>query len=49
MFIWIASLIPLDDLINVYAHVRKSNPPALFIHGGTALGMWVLGALLLHA
>lgn len=42
VFILIASLIPLGDLLNVYAHIRGRSPLALFIHGGTALCMWVL-------
>lgn len=49
VFILIASLIPLGDLLNVYAHMRGRNPLALFIHGGTALFMWVLGMFLLRA
>jgi hypothetical protein len=47
-FLFIASLIPLGDLVNVYAHVRTRNLPALLIHGGTALFMCVLAVLLLR-
>jgi Domain of unknown function (DUF4267) len=48
-FLFIASLIPLGDLLNVYAHVGTKNVPALAIHGGTAVVMCVLAALVLHA
>jgi hypothetical protein len=47
-FLFIASLIPLGDLLNVYVHVRTSNIPALMIHGGTAVFMCVLASLLLR-
>jgi hypothetical protein len=47
-FLFIASLIPVGDLLNVYAHVRTRNVPALMIHGGTAVFMCVLAALLLR-
>ncbi len=47
-FLLIASLIPVGDFLNVYAHVRTRNVPALLIHGGTALFMWVLAALILR-
>jgi hypothetical protein len=47
-FLFIASLIPAGDLLNVYAHVRTRNVPVLMIHGGTALFMCVLAALLLR-
>jgi Domain of unknown function (DUF4267) len=48
-FLFIASLIPFGDLLNVYAHVGTKNVPALAIHGGTAVVMCVLAALVLHA
>jgi hypothetical protein len=47
-FLFIASLIPFGDMLNVYAHVRGRNVPALMIHGGTALLLCVLAALLLR-
>jgi hypothetical protein len=47
-FLFIASLIPFGDLLNVYAHVRTRNVPALLIHGGTAIFMCLLAALLLR-
>lgn len=47
-FLLIASLIPAGDFFNVYAHVKTGNVPALLIHGGTALFMWVLAALILR-
>ena len=46
-FLFIASLIPFGDLLNVYVHVKTRNVPALAIHGGTALFMCVLAGLLL--
>jgi hypothetical protein len=46
--LFIAALIPLGDLFNVYANVRTRNVAALTIHGGTALFMCVLGAVLLE-
>lgn len=49
VFIFIASLIPCGDLLNVYAQIRTSNRAALFIHGGTALSMWLIAAFLLRA
>ena len=49
VFVFIASLIPLADAVNVYSHVRTRNTMALSIHGGTALFMWVLAFLLLRA
>ena len=49
MFILIASLIPLADAVNVYAHVRARNKIAIAIHGGTALFMWLLAFFLLRA
>ncbi len=48
VFLFTASLIPLGDLLNVYAHSTPRNVTAIFIHGGTALFMWVLGLLLLR-
>jgi hypothetical protein len=39
VFVLIASLVPIGDLLDVYTHRRRSNPAALMIHGGTALGM----------
>lgn len=48
VFLFIASLIPIGDLLNVYANVRTRNVPALMIHGGTALYMCVLAAILLR-
>jgi hypothetical protein len=47
-FLFIASLIPFGDMLNVYAHVRRRSLPARLIHGGTALFMCVLAALLLR-
>jgi hypothetical protein len=49
VFIWIASLTALGDFLNVNAHIRRNNPAALLIHGGTALCIWVLSAFLLRA
>ncbi len=48
VFLLVASLIPIGDLLNVYAHVRMKNVPALIIHGGTALFMCILALLLLQ-
>ena len=48
VFLVIASLIPIGDLLNVYANVRTRNVPALIIHGGTALYMCILAAILLR-
>jgi hypothetical protein len=47
-FLFIAALIPFGDLLNVYAHVGTRNVPALAIHGGTAVFMCVLAALILR-
>ena len=46
-FIFVASLIPIGDVLNVYANVGASNLTALVIHGGTALFMIVLATFLL--
>ena len=46
-FIFVASLIPIGDALNVYANVGASNSVALVIHGGTALFMIILATLLL--
>ena len=48
LFLFIASLIPIGDLLNVYANVRTRNIPALIIHGSTALYMCILAAILLR-
>jgi hypothetical protein len=42
VFMAVAALIPLGDLINVYANVGTHNPMALAIHGGTAASMVAL-------
>jgi Domain of unknown function (DUF4267) len=47
-FLFIASLIPIGDLLNVYASAKTRNVPALIIHGGTAVFMCVLAGLLLR-
>jgi len=46
VFIGVAALIPIGDFINVYLNVGANNPMALAIHGGTAVFMFVLAALL---
>ena len=46
VFIGVAALIPIGDFINVYLNVGANNPMALAIHGGTAVFMLVLAALL---
>ena len=46
-FIFVASLIPIGDALNVYASVGTSNLAALIIHGGTALFMIILATFLL--
>ena len=46
-FIFVASLIPIGDTLNVYANVGTSNLAALMIHGGTALFMIILATFLL--
>ena len=43
-FIYVAALIPLADLVNVYVNTRA--PGALMIHGGTAVFMIVLASLI---
>jgi hypothetical protein len=47
-FLYIAALIPIGDLLNVYAQLRTKNVPALLMHGGTAVFMCVLASLLLR-
>jgi hypothetical protein len=47
-FIFVASLIPIGDELNVYANVGASNLAALAIHGGTALFMIILATFLLR-
>jgi Domain of unknown function (DUF4267) len=47
-FIFIATLIPLADFVNVYINVRSERPRALLIHGGTAVFMIILASLILH-
>lgn len=46
-FIFVASLIPIGDALNVYANVRANNVSALMIHGGTAMFMITLATFLL--
>jgi len=47
-FIFVASLIPIGDMLNVYANVGASNLAALMIHGGTALFMIMLATFVLR-
>jgi hypothetical protein len=47
VFLLIASLIPLGDLLNVYANSGTRHFPPLMIHGGTALFMCVLAVLVI--
>jgi hypothetical protein len=46
--IFVASLIPLGDMLNVYMNIGVRNVSALLIHGGTALFMLILATLLLR-
>jgi Domain of unknown function (DUF4267) len=48
VFLLVASLMTIGDLLNVYAHVRMKNVPALIIHGGTAPFMCILAVVLLQ-
>ena len=45
-FIGVAALIPIGDCLNVYVNVGASSAMALAIHGGTAVFMVTLAALL---
>ena len=47
-FIFVASLIPIGDALNVYANVGATNLTALVIHVGTALFMIILATFLLR-
>lgn len=47
-FIFIASLTPIGDALNVYANVGTSNITALMIHSGTALFAIILAIILLR-
>jgi hypothetical protein len=47
-FIFVASLIPIGDALNVYTNVGTNNASALMIHGGTALFMIILASVLLR-
>src|SRR5215510_11308530 len=47
-FIFVASLIPVGDMLNVYANVGASNLAALMIHSGTALFMIMLATFVLR-
>ena len=47
-FLFIASLIPFGDLLNVYAHARPKNVTALLIHGGTAVFMCIIATILMR-
>ena len=47
-FIFISTLIPLADCLNVYINVRSERPRALFIHCGTAVFMIILASLIMH-
>jgi len=47
-FIFVASLIPIGDALNVYANVGANNLMALVIHVGTALFMIILATFLLR-
>lgn len=46
-FIFVASLIPIGDALNIYANVGANNVSALMIHAGTALFMIILATFLL--
>lgn len=46
-FIFVASLVPIGDALNIYANVGANNVSALMIHGGTALFMIILATFLL--
>jgi hypothetical protein len=46
-YIFVASLIPIGDALNIYANVGANNVSALMIHGGTALFMMILATFLL--
>lgn len=46
-FIFVASLVPIGDALNVYANVGANNVSALMIHAGTALFMIILATFLL--
>jgi Domain of unknown function (DUF4267) len=48
VFIFVASLIPIGDLLNVYTKVGANNVSALMIHAGTALFMIILAGVLLR-
>src|SRR5258706_11266993 len=45
-FLYIASLIPIGDMLDVYVQIRTKNVAALMIHGGTALFLCILAALI---
>lgn len=47
-FIFVASLIPIGDALNISANVGANNVSALMIHGGTALFMIILASVLLR-
>lgn len=47
-FLFVASLIPFGDMLNVWASVKGKNVPALMIHGGTAMFMCVLAFFILR-
>jgi Domain of unknown function (DUF4267) len=42
LFLAVAALIPIGDFLNVRANEGVTNPTALAIHGGTAVGMLIL-------
>lgn len=46
-FIFVASLVPIGDALNIYANVGANNVSALMIHAGTALFMIILATFLL--
>ena len=47
VFMAVAALIPVGDLLNVYANEGAGNPVALAIHAGTAVSMLILAWCLL--
>ncbi len=47
-FLFVATLIPIADFLNVYINVHSAKLDALMIHGGTAIFMIILASLILH-
>ena len=47
-FIFVATLVPIADFVNVYINFHSARLYALMVHGGTAIFMLILASLILR-